>query len=76
MTLSSVSAVVADAATSMPCWENSAMTVSSTNTDAACVMRMPSMPVRVPIVPDAPGPLIVSPPQAHRAKRVVRATGM
>src|SRR3954469_24079310 len=45
----------------MPCDEKSEITVSSMKTAAACVILTPFSPVRVPIVPEAPAPLMLSP---------------
>src|SRR5262249_49839671 len=46
----------------------SAISVSSTNTEVAWRLRMPSRPVRVPTVPDAPVPLMLMP--RRRTERV------
>ena len=50
-----------DRVSEMPCCEKSEITTSSISTTAAWVMLMPLRPVRVPIVPDAPVPLMLMP---------------
>ena len=48
-------------ASEMPCCEKSEITTFSISTTNACKMLTPLRPVRVPIVPDAPVPLMLRP---------------